>query len=95
MVFINTDNSMVERTFYRGNVSSTKLFDLVDWARLLGTNHTCRIYISHVSGKRMISEGTDGISRGLIGEVVTYVLDMLSFIPFGEDVFVQHPPLEE
>ena len=94
MVFINTDNSTVEKAYYKGNSSSPKIFDLVVRARLLETKYRCKVYISHVSSKRMIKQGTDSISRALIGEGVTLGQDILSLITFDGDALQRHPHLE-
>jgi hypothetical protein len=41
-----------------------------------------------VSGKRMILQGSDGVSRGQMGEGVTAGLEMLSFIPLDKSALV-------
>jgi hypothetical protein len=38
--------------------------------------------VSHVSGKRMIAEGAEGLSRGLLNEGVMAGESILSFVPF-------------
>jgi hypothetical protein len=43
-----------------------------------------RIKVSHVSGKRMVAEGTDGTSRGQMKEGVSVGENMLDFIPWDE-----------
>ena len=78
-VFFFTDNSTVERCFYKG--SSSKLLDLVIRLRRLEMAHSLRLHISHVSGKRMIAWGVDGISRGQMNEGVMAGQPMLAFIP--------------
>jgi len=54
IVFLNTDNSTVERCVYKETSSSRKLIDLVVKLKLLEVKYSCKLYISHVSGKRMI-----------------------------------------
>ena len=71
LVFFFTDNSTVEAALYKGNSSSEKLFDLVMRFRKLEMETGSRFVISHVSGKRMIADGTDGTSRGQLKEGVT------------------------
>jgi hypothetical protein len=85
MVFFYTDNSTVESCLYKGNSSSPKLFQLMVRMRKLEMTHNASIVVSHVSGKRMIKEGTDGVSRGQLREGVTAGESMLSFIPSNED----------
>ena len=95
IVFINSDNSTVEKAFYKGNSTSLKLFKLVVRTRLLESKYNCKVFISHVSGDRMIHQGTDGISRGLLDEGVSSGKDILSFIPFDEDALFRHSPVED
>jgi hypothetical protein len=81
LVFFFTDNSTVESALYKGNSSSAKLFELIVRFRKLELVTGARFIISHVSGKRMIAEGTDGTSRGQLKEGVTIGENMLDFIP--------------
>jgi hypothetical protein len=94
MVFFYTDNSTVESCLYKGNSSSSKLFELMVRMRKLEMTHNARIIVSHVSGKRMIKEGTDGVSRGQLREGVTAGESMLSFIPSNEDPLDRAPKLK-
>jgi hypothetical protein len=81
IVFLCTDNSTVEAGLAKGNSSSRKLFELVLRVRVLQMRHRCSIVVTHVSGKRMVAQGTDGVSRGHLKEGVSTGEDMLSFIP--------------
>ena len=92
-VFLCTDNSTVERAFYKGNSSSAKLFDLVVRTKLLEVSHKCKIYISHVAGKRMMAQGTDAISRGVCTEGLKGASAMISFIPLDRSALDRHKPL--
>jgi hypothetical protein len=60
----DTDNSTVESCLYKGNSSTPKLFRLMVCMGKLEMTHNARIVVAHVSGKRMIKEGTGGLSRG-------------------------------
>jgi hypothetical protein len=86
-----TDNSTVEAALYRGNSSSPKLFSLVVRFKRLETHHQTRFLVSHVSGKRMIQQGSNAVSREQMGEGVTAGLDMLSFIPLDESALDRSP----
>jgi hypothetical protein len=77
-----TDNLTVEAALAKGNSSSHKLYELVLRVQLLEMRHNCRIIVSHVLGKQMKAQGTDGVSRGQTKEGVTARLDMMSFISF-------------
>ena len=80
-LFFFTDNSTVERCFYKGSSLSEKLLNLIIRLRRLEMRYALRLHISHVSGKRMIAWGVDGISRGQLNEGVMAGKPMLSFIP--------------
>jgi hypothetical protein len=83
MVFFFTDNKTVESSLYRGTSSSPKLLDLVIRLKVLETKHAIKLVVSHVSGLRMIAEGGDGVSRGILNEGVMAGANMLNFIPLN------------
>jgi hypothetical protein len=60
-LFIFTDNQTAKSAFWKGHSSSPKLFDLVLWLQKLEMTHGIKLHVIHVSGKRMISQGTDGL----------------------------------
>jgi hypothetical protein len=93
LVYFFTDNSTVEAALYKGNSSSPKLFDLVVRFKKLETHHKARFLVSHVSGKRMIAQGSDAVSRGQLGQGVTAGTDMLSFIPLDKSALERSPIL--
>jgi hypothetical protein len=83
MVFFFTDNYTVESALYRGASASPKLLALVIRMRAIETQHAIKLMVSHVAGVRMIAEGGDGVSRGLLNEGVMAGGNMLSFIPLN------------
>jgi hypothetical protein len=93
-IYMCTDNSTVEAALYKGNSSSQKLFDLVLRVRVLEMTKGVRITVSHVSGKRMMAEGTDGTSRGQLREGVSVGECMLGFIPWNVSALDRSPSLE-
>ncbi len=80
-MFMFTDNSVAERAYFRGTSSSEKLHELVLRLRKLEMRGECRIYLVHVSGKRMVWQGTDGLSRDDFNAGVMMGEPMSSFIP--------------
>lgn len=82
-LFMFTDNAVTE-SFYRGSSKSRKLHNLVLRLRLLEMRYGMVIHVIHVSGKRMIAQGTDGVSRGFLMEGVMAGDDMLSFVDLGK-----------
>ena len=65
---ICTDNAVSEAAYYNGSSSSEQLFNCIVRLRQLEMGHSCKIYIFHVSGKRMIKQGSGGLSRGNFSE---------------------------
>ena len=93
MVILATDNSTVECALYKGNSSNEKLFDLVVRLKNLELKSSTKFIITHVSGERMKSQGTDGISRGQLREGVSLGQAMLSFCPWGLSALERSPEL--
>lgn len=94
VMFLFTDNSTVEGALYKGNTPSEKLFRLVVRLRKVEFQHGATIVVSHVSGKRMIAQGTDAISRGQLNEGVAGGLPMLDFVPLHLTAFDRSPQLK-
>jgi hypothetical protein len=51
------------------------------------------LHVIHVSGKRMIAQGTDGCSRGVLLEGVMIGQDMLSFVDLAKSAVERCPHL--
>jgi hypothetical protein len=62
-IFIFTDNITAEAAFWKGNLLSPLLFDLILRLRKLEMDCIMIIHVIHAAGKRMIDQGTDGLSR--------------------------------
>ena len=80
-IFLFTDNSTAEAVVHKGSSTSPLLYDLVTRLYKLTSMFLCSLNIVHVAGTRMISQGTDGLSRGDMLEGVLKGRDMLSFVP--------------
>lgn len=92
-IFLFTDNSTAERAFYKGSSTSKKLFELVLRLRQLELHQGCIIHFIHVSGTRMIAQGTDGLSRGDAQEGVMRGEAIHSFIPLHLSCLDRQPKL--
>jgi hypothetical protein len=72
---------------------------LLKTSSLLGASTSLYRYMQHqiiihmVSGKRMIAQGTDGCSRGVLMEGVMAGQDMLTFVDLDKSAFQRHAPL--
>ena len=94
-VFMFTDNTTVESCSVKGSSSSPKLFDLIIRLRSLTSTHGLRLHIFHVAGTRMIAQGTDGVSRGFLGEGIMTGLPMETFIPIHLSALDRSPTVKE
>ena len=94
IMIMATDNATAESCFYKGNSSSEKLFELVVRLRKLELQHQFKLYVTHVSGKRMISQGTDGISRGQLNAGVGLGDLMLQYCPWNLSAIDRAPTLK-
>ena len=92
-LFLFTDNLTAEAAFSKGSSSSKDLFELVLKLRKLEMESGCKIHVSHVSGTRMISQGSDGLSRGNLTEGVMCGDNMRDFIPINKSALDRSPSL--
>jgi hypothetical protein len=88
-----TDNSTTELAFHNGTSGSKSLFELVLRLRMLQLKHGAKIHLIHVAGTRMISQGTDGISRGNLLEGVMAGKEMISFVPISQTICERSPSM--
>jgi hypothetical protein len=51
------------------------------------------LHVVHIAGTRMIAQGTDGLSRGILLEGVVRGKDMLSFVNIARTALERHPGL--
>jgi hypothetical protein len=94
-VFLFTDNSTAEGAYYKGNSPSRKLFELVLQIRKIAMSAGLILHVLHVSGKRMIAQGTDGLSRGDHTEGVMQGRTILEYIPLHLTAFERSPKLKD
>jgi hypothetical protein len=94
-IFLFTDNTTAEGAYYKGNTPSRKLFELVLELKQLGMRAGLILHVVHVSGKRMIAQGTDGLSRGDHTGGVMQGRDMTDFIPLHLTAFDRSPSLKD
>ena len=80
-IFVFTDNSTAEAVIHKGSSSSPLLYELVVRLHKLASSFLCSVQLIHVSGTRIIAQGTDGLSRGDMLEGVLTGREMLSYVP--------------
>ena len=88
-----TDDSVAEAAFFCGSSKSRELNHLVRRLRRLEMELGVRIMVVHVSGKRMILIGIDGVSRGNMNAGVMAGADMLSYVPLHLSSLQRSPSL--
>jgi hypothetical protein len=93
--FLFTGNSTAKSCFYWGNSKSCNQHTLVLKLRTLEMTYGMTIHVVHISGKRMITQGTNGCLHGSLMEGVMARADMLSFVNLGLGGIDHHPPLLE
>ena len=93
ILYLFTDNSVSESVYHKGNSSSPLLFDLMLRLKKIEMNGHFKVVLIHISGKRMIAQGTDGLSRGVLSEGIMSGRSMLSFVPLHLDAFKVAPNL--
>jgi hypothetical protein len=92
-IFIFTDNTTAEATFWKGSSKNKDLSDLVLEMRKLEMENDLILHVIHVSGTRMIQQGTDGLSRADHSNGVMSGDPMTQHIPLDETAFQRSPPL--
>jgi hypothetical protein len=80
-IFLFTDNMTIESAFWKGSSSSPLLFDIVLRLRQLEMRHNITLHVVHVSGRWMIAQGTDGLSRADHSTGVMQGRDIRGWIP--------------
>ena len=93
-LLLATDNQVVESCLYKGNSTSSKLFDLVVRLKLVELKYGVKLMVTHVAGRRMQAQGTDGVSRGSLKSGVAMGKLMLEFCPWGKSCIEVSPKLK-
>ena len=92
-MFLFTDNTTAESAFHLGTSSSRSLFELILKVKKLELTYSIKLHVIHVSGKRMVEQGTDGLSRGNFIEGVMIGKSMIEFIPISQSAMERSPEL--
>jgi len=68
ILFLHTDSSTVEGTVDKGNSKSKELFKLVCRLRKCQMKYSFTLYVIYVASTRMIYQGMDSLSRGVLNQ---------------------------
>ena len=80
-LFLYTDNSVADYAYYRGSSSSRLLFLLILRLRKIQMAGLLILHVIHISGRKMIECGVDGLSRGMTNKGVMQGIPMLHYLP--------------
>ena len=84
-LFVFTDNSSYEGTFYKGHSkTSPKLTELIRRLRMVERRFGCILHVIHIAGSRMKVSGVDGLSRGDFLEGIMAGMNPWEAIPLNE-----------
>ena len=94
-LWLFTDNSTAESCFAKGSSKSKLLHELILRLRQAEMRAGLNLHLVHVAGSRMIAQGTDGLSRGMMCEGVMAGRDMLDYIDIARTASSRHPAIRE
>ncbi len=94
-LWLFTDNSTAESCFAKGSSTSPLLHELVLRLQKLEMEVNLKLFLVHVSGTRMIAQGTDGLSRGMMSEGVMTGRDMLDYVDIALSSTSRNPPITD
>ena len=80
-LFLYTDNSVEDWAYYKGSSSSRLLFLLILRLRKIKMAGDLKLHVIHISRKKMIECGVDGLSREMTNEGFIQGTPMLNFLP--------------
>ena len=89
-IFLFTDNEVAERTYFRGSSHSSDLHQMI----LEEMRGELVVHFIWISGRRMITQGTDGLSRADVSSGVMGGAKFLDFLPLNETAFERQNNLE-
>ncbi|KAL7563889.1 hypothetical protein ACA910_013215 [Epithemia clementina (nom. ined.)] len=89
--FVFTDNSHAESAFCRGTAKSPEVLRLMQQLHQILMKGRAFIHIIWISGRRMIDQGTDGLSRSDFTNGVMRGEPMLNFVPFHLSAMERQP----
>jgi hypothetical protein len=76
--------------FYQGGSFSKLLHELILRLTKAEMKYGFSLHNVHVAGTRMIAQGTDGLSRGIMLEGIVQGKDTLSFVDLSKTATEQH-----
>ncbi|KAL7559916.1 hypothetical protein ACA910_007283 [Epithemia clementina (nom. ined.)] len=90
-IFVFTDNYHAESAFCRGTAKSSEVLALMTRLHVILMKGYAFIHMIWVSGKRMVDQGTDGISQADFTNGVMRGMSMLHFVPIHQTAVARQP----
>ena len=94
-VILNTDNTTSKNGYCKGYSKSKNLDALPFELRILEMTCGFKLWVVHVSGRRMVVSGIDGISRGNKGTGAMLEQPLFTFVPLHLNALERSAPLKE
>jgi hypothetical protein len=94
-IFIFTDNSTSEAAFWKRTSKSRLLFELVLRLKKLEMRYNLIFHVIHVAGRRMIDQGSDGLSRADHTRGVVTGRDIRHWVPLNQGALERSIGLEK
>lgn len=94
-LWLFTDNSTAASCFVKGSSTLELLHELILRLRELEMRADLKLFLVHVAGTRMIAQGTDGLSRGMMCEGVMAGKDMLDYVDLARSAFDRRPEIAD
>ena len=94
-LWVFTDNAVSESAFNKGSSKSKLLHGLCARLRKAEMAYSLQVQVVWIAGTRMISQGTDGLSRSDLTSGVMAGDDFRSHIPLNKSAFVRSPVLKD
>ena len=83
-LFLFTDNEVTECTYFRGSSQSSRLHQMILELWKMELDGELIIHFIWILGKRMIAQGTDGVSQANLSSGVMGGQDFLKYFPFDK-----------
>ena len=90
-----TGNSTTEAAVNKGNSPSRKLHELIVRLKSLQMKYSFYLCVTHVSGTRMITQGLDGLSRGVVNSLGLNGLALRKHVPLYQSTLERSSSLRE
>jgi hypothetical protein len=93
-IYMFTDNSTAEATFWKGTSVSLRLFELVMQLKQLELGCDVILHVIHISGKLMIAQGMDRLSQADHSHGVMQGKPIQDFVPLHLNPYEQEPGIK-